>query len=87
MTTHHILKNLRYNRYNNWNNRKCLYIHKDILRMVICIKIETTITEISGSFYVRIPANFVEFFKLKTKPKAIIEDISATTLKVTFKKE
>ena len=55
--------------------------------MVINIKVETTITEISGSFYVRIPANFVEFFKLKTKPKTIIEDISDKTAKITFKKE
>lgn len=54
------------------------------------MEIETTIQEMSGSFYVRIPALMAEYLKLsnikgaRTKDKAKIKDVSNNKVEITF---
>lgn len=50
------------------------------------MKVETTITEISGSFYVRIPANMVDYFRLKDKPTTFIQDVTESKAIIRFQK-
>lgn len=50
------------------------------------MEIETTIHEISGSYFVRIPANLASYFKLKGKDKAKIKDTARNKADITFTK-
>lgn len=52
--------------------------------------IETTIQEMSGSYYIRIPAIMAEYLKLdkfcgaKSKKKAKVKDITISKIEITF---
>ena len=51
--------------------------------------VETTIQELNGSVYVRIPPEYVRYFKLKNKEherKCKIEDKGTNKAELTFKK-
>ena len=45
---------------------------------------ETSIIDIAGSMYVRVPANMAEYFKIKDKRKCKIEDIDKNKVEITF---
>ncbi len=48
------------------------------------MEIETSILDISGSIYVRIPSSVAEFFKLKGGMKARISDKSSREAYIIF---
>jgi len=52
------------------------------------MEIETTVTKIGDSYFVRIPAEMARFFKINdgsNKNKAKIKDISQSEAKISFK--
>jgi len=48
------------------------------------MKLKTSVIKISGSFYVLIPASFVEYYKLRKTDEVKIEDVDKNKLNVTF---
>jgi hypothetical protein len=48
------------------------------------MEIETSVLDISGSIYVRIPSNMADFFKLKGDTKARISDKSNREAIIVF---
>lgn len=48
------------------------------------MELDTTITEINGTIFVRIPANMADYFRLKGKDKAKITDISTNEVNIKF---
>lgn len=48
------------------------------------MKIETSIADLNGSKYVRIPANMVDYFRIRDKKKCYIEDDGKQTAVITF---
>lgn len=48
------------------------------------MELKTSIIDISGSFYIRIPPAFVEYYKLKKTNEAKIEDTDKNKLSVTL---
>lgn len=48
------------------------------------MKIETTIADMNGSKYVRIPANMAQYFKIGEKKKCFIEDDGKNIAVITF---
>ncbi len=57
--------------------------------MIIVMEIETTISKIGDSYFVRIPAEMAKYFKLTngsgdTPKKAKIKDLSDSEAKISF---
>ncbi len=48
------------------------------------MELKTSVIDISGSYYVRIPPAFVEYCKLKKTNEARIKDIGNNELSVVF---
>ena len=48
------------------------------------MKIETTIADLNGSKYVRIPAEMAKYFKIRDKKKCFIEDDGENCAQITF---
>lgn len=64
-------------------NRKAYILRKSYGFLVI-MEINTTIQELNGSFYVRIPALMVSYLNLKKKKEATIRDITNTKVEIIF---
>ncbi len=63
---------------------KSISNHKEILIRVIDMEIETTVQEISGSFYVRIPAAMASYLKLQKTTEAKIKELTEKKVEITF---
>lgn len=48
------------------------------------MELKTTIQEQNGSYYIRIPANMVEYFKVQKTKEAKIKDLSEKQAVITF---
>ncbi len=48
------------------------------------MELKTNIQEINGTFYVRIPAAFVDFYKIKKSKDVKIKDISENIVEIIF---
>ncbi len=48
------------------------------------MEIETTVQEISGSFYVRIPAAMAAYLKLQKTTEAKIKELTEKKVEITF---
>ena len=48
------------------------------------MEIDTSIQEISGTYYVRVPSNFVDFFKIRGAKTAKIKDVGTNKAEITF---
>jgi len=48
------------------------------------MNLKTSVIEISGSFYIRVPPAFVEYCRLQKTSEAEIEDVEKNKLSVTF---
>lgn len=48
------------------------------------MEIETTVQEISGSYYVRVPSDMAKFLKLQKTTEAKIKDLTDKKVEITF---